>query len=153
LARHSTPMNPALPWLRVCWCLSSYIPWRRIRGLRALRGRSWCSCYSQMIKHPARLCRLSINVAMSATMAIILGIWNARVYVKFIARTTAHWRKASESKSEKQYGNQLCHFFPLDANRRFPDLVSHSVWGTQPFTEIYFSMTQKAVFPRQPFIW
>src|SRR5262245_35805247 len=28
---------------------------------RGLVGRSCCSCYSQMIKHPARSCRLSIT--------------------------------------------------------------------------------------------
>jgi hypothetical protein len=50
---------------------------------------------------------------MGATMAIKLTERNAWVCFKVTTRTMTRWWKASESKSEKQYGNQLFHFFPL----------------------------------------
>ena len=51
-------------------------------------------------------------------MAIKFTERNARICFKLATRATTHWWKASESKSEKQYGNQLCHFFPLAVNLR-----------------------------------
>ena len=58
-------------------------------------------------------------------MAIKFTERNARICFKLATRATTHWWKASESKSEKQYGNQLWHFFP--SIRLFEDWIMTAI--------------------------